>query len=1316
MDTRWLWDVGKRGGSGGGGTLVSMVVVAVLLVALAWWYLRRDDKDDDDPDPTGLENVQKAPVLTMGEVSDVGDDQVTVNWTFKANDARFGSYQLQFYPKDTPDEIETVDGTYEHISKTSHIFGNLESGTNYVFLVTARSDMDDVTGTVEMTTALGETTITDQVDQSVPVLTMGEVSDVGDDQVGQSVDQQITYTVQITVETTHTKARVTGVWAQSLTMQLISNAGTVIYPSNNFVYENLTPDTEYTFELRDGTNVVARERILTLKQPVVTLYVRDHTSEGFNVSWVIAHPFPPPGRVDTLEIFQGGERVFWSNVPSSVDELDPSTQYSIRVTHATTSGVLNDSVVTETGATTSIRVLPECVAQRLTCSDLGIVQKLDPNEACTVPTTHYCDCESGKGASHTTAVLNHGRTHHAVPSKFCACTPPLGASTVCHVNQDDGITYTGMATKSWPLQEGDGSKPIYCFGPDGQKYNKRLVWEGYLEDLEKCPIPTNCTFQTTDSTDCTYTDASEDGLIRNFVKAHQEMDVSGFEPAANGGTCSAADPEIRGGRMSNSALEYKYKMTGMYDPDHLLYCVKPRKVNDYYELYQPDVLDYKCKEGDIPKANWSLGYCPTDPDVPRTCIDPITKIVKYAGEDYIDKRARPLGIHLKYPSSFQRSATHCITRPDDYGISTLQPRSRVDGDCDEWTTPVSCSRDLSTGLCYDQQGLVRDAGDGFNAYFHASAEHGMIPFDEGTVKWTNDETCPERVDCYYELEEGNCVSNLKAREYTVVNFTPPAQGMGGLPVGNACVAVPMGTTTLGPSNVPHANGKFLAADDECPGDPLSSRMSRYTRRYLTGLPNKENSRAHAMLGELQYFDEDRHFATPRAGVSDPTPDICESKCDADEGCGGFAATRFRWPNDNPGVACRFFKKADTSSLTTVSDAGYTLYTKTNDYNYVEEPSCSLTMQYYEQRSDSELFFNVWPSFYSEWDHGSSAIGIREPKYGPNGTPPVLNYDYVTPTNLKFQRPSYGTYTWDVESKPGYKCEYLHYDHGGAGRVRDGVHQYVTTPQPPNGPIYLFSTATETETATESPGIEPLNGTFRFTLFGAQKEYLWHYDWTLIEQRRLSTLYGSMSDEDVGKTLFTENGAFVGRETRVQDLGLPDVFLKTGAANRKTTLYYTLVSARQRYKPTVSVYMRQQVNTLGGAVWSADDLEPTIEMTPLEVEIQAGDFVAQIDVRLGKTIVYDAQLVRHDSLQSGIRLFYNLYNGSDHSNMLLAGGINLYPSHRDRHLLQGIPYGDLNYEHARTIVDELYGRGGSTWILGAIRDIMESRADWYVGDA
>jgi hypothetical protein len=224
MNSDWLGGVvaKKRRGSGGRGTLVPIVVVAVLLGALAWWYVRRDD--DETP-----------PVLTMGAVSDVGTNQVKVSWLFVANDATFQSYQLQFHPADMPNQISTVGGTFDDVSKTNHTFQGLASGRAYVFRVTARSDMDDVTDTVAQTTlsdltggeVLGVDTDTVTVQWVTPftttdttvdlVWTSTEDNDVPTVKyrIEQSADQT-TWTEVVTVDTNTTEHQVTGLDSNTL--------------------------------------------------------------------------------------------------------------------------------------------------------------------------------------------------------------------------------------------------------------------------------------------------------------------------------------------------------------------------------------------------------------------------------------------------------------------------------------------------------------------------------------------------------------------------------------------------------------------------------------------------------------------------------------------------------------------------------------------------------------------------------------------------------------------------------------------------------------------------------------------------------------------------------------------------------------------------------------------------------------------------------------------------------------------------------------------------------------------------------------------
>ena len=1373
MDSEFLLDGFSPGGSGGGGMLATMLVVVVLLGALVWLYLHRDE---NTPPPT-VGGSETTPTLTLFQGA-VTHESVTVGLTLVMGDADFQSYDLRYRP--TGGLWVPVGESFDDPTKPDHQFEGLQPNTPYEFHVTAHfSDKPTVSKSIQVTTdaypALQEDI--DTLDQGLEVESQtpegGTVLETYPvlEVESQTPEEETVVTLAsiLSVESVvavHVSALVGWRVSEDVQVQVQITLGQstpwVTLPLGQTMhrFDNLLSDHEYSFTIRRigseqtaddwGDNHVVSS-FQTNAEPSVTIGVRDITHQSVTVSWGITNPFDvilvPRIRItcrlrishfdflnhDEFVVDVGAE-------PQVVRGLLAEGDYSFQVTYFTTEKILTEVQSAWHNVTTYSA--PQCEISQLTCSESGSVVKIDERTRCTVPAGSSCHCnKTGQESQQTASLFISNDVYASVQSSFCACTPPIELESKCLVDPRDGITYTGSVSETW---EADTNDPrARCFTSSGQYYDKmRSGWTSYqTNDSDRCPRPTDCEFQTDGRTGCMYANVQSDGVIRNFATVNQKLEVSGFEPAANGGMCSAVAGDVRGGRMGTAALTHKYKLRQdiLEVPLFSGYCASEAQDHEGFYTLVPREPLASCDQPGFPQLSDNL-YMYDCSDVREwdrnLCVDMISRKVNWVDPDgreteYTAFRQGTMGIHLKMPSPAQDDTVHCITPPDGQGVSTLRVKA-ADESCEEWMSPsVECSRDLEEGLCYDKQGLVRDAGDGFNAYFHRSATHGMIPFDNGTVKWTNHDTCPERLDCYYDVEaapyegDDNCVPGMKARRYRVVNFSQAAQGMGGLPVGNACVSVPnMGMTTLGPNNVPNANGTFLAADDTCRGAAFDKRVTRYTRTYLTGLTGKEDSRPSAMLGPLQYQDENKHFITPSAGIDDPTPAICESKCDAEPDCGGFAASRFFWPNSTPGVACRFFRASENRPLDTVPDAGVTLYTKTNEITIREEPTCSTTMRFVDSdREDAELFHGVWPSFYSEWDHDESVE---------SGTSVIQHseFDYTAATRLRPSKPNHfsGSYTWSVKSKPGYTCEYapLHntFQHEDATWT-DGQWPTSTVDRK----ISLQSTQTAVPESPEpgagSPEPVQINGMFRLTLFDANRQKLLHYDWSVTGER-FHILYHSLNNTSDLEELFTIPRGDRLSLNRPEDLAIPpDLVYDAEKVQRDTngtfTLYYTLVSAHPRYRPSGSFSI--PVRKLSDQ-WAKHNLwkglTATVEQKPLVFNLQSDRFI-EIDNtyynRVDFTFTVDAYDIYLDNNSAGRFINFFTAEGFPHSKI-----ISVKSAYLSRHCSEAClkrarskPIGPLEYEDAMEFIDEMEPTGlSSLYTLTTIQRMVATRADWYIG--
>jgi hypothetical protein len=771
------------------------------------------------------------------------------------------------------------------------------------------------------------------------------------------------------------------------------------------------------------------------------------------------------------------------------------------------------------------------------------------------------------------------------------------------LNDNDQITYTGQTVEKWAAEAGDDRE--VCF-KNGETYTQvSNYWTGQPKrDILTCPTPTDCVFNDTgEDSECIYYQDENNSSYTSVPRVHQEFKVTDFTAAENGGKCRVVSQKAVEGKLLRN--EYELQL----DPDEFGSDIITEQVCATTGENLENVLTLRSKVYDESNARTNL--CPEGTDTElfinaNKCNEGSAKLLQCYDDDgfvYLtDTKEKQyhswgpqLGVHLKLSTDANTldRGTYCVDDPDSSGVSLVNDGAPPCTDTFDAPELQACSRSSSQGLCVDGEGLIRDATRDFNAYVHPTTK-GLIPSDGGFIKW-NDNTCPIDLDCHYDYQALGCVDGYKARKYRVTNYRPAAHAIGSDPEGTPCQGVRLGLTTLGPGNVPSANGTFLAADDNCPGtEPFTSLLSKYSRRYMTGLPNKASSKASSMLGSLQY--EDVHFVTPRKGVSEPTPAICESMCDDDDECGGFAATRFNWPNNQPGVACRFFKSADADTLATEEDAGFTLYTKTETYNPVVEPECSLTMSIVPPASmeDSvrDLFKTVWPSFYAEWSHQKEDGTDWAEQSASN-----LTFDYMTPEKLiAADRLSFTpSYVWNLNSKEGYKCAYKHFLKSGASSLVDTSPVTLSNPRWPHSDynsISLHSMNTGSVDEESPSDSQQINGMFRFTLYNEVKTELWHHDFS-VSTMRLSQIY---NDLRLGRTTSAQI-----YEQMTDDDGVwesnGDVLL---TITHDTTLYYTLVSAESRYIPNATIYMRDGLIDVFSDLVFDQFLEATNQPTELAV--------------------------------------------------------------------------------------------------------------------
>lgn len=1253
----------------------------------------------DDQITTGSDVITLT--LTAGPVT---DSTAKVSWTTPQSGTPVDSYLME-YKKDT-------DMAWMHSSSTvdasgqEYTFQNLQHDTTYEFRVTAQNADSDAV-------AIGETGAT----TASPI----------------DVQPWVSANTHVSVQVTWTPLQS----ARQLSLAFGDDSNTAYGPPVTLT--GLSANTSYALVVSANADpdaglpsVYSTLTFETLPQPTITNVSATAYNDRIDVTWQLSDPFPQTLGPKTSVRYKLHNLNDWNealvdNSYTTIINLESDKLYSIVVKHhcdpdwdgeiSIVSQVLRVQTLTD----------PPCDAWQLTCSGLGAVVKLQPDDRCTAPSNAQCSCRyTGASATAATAILDNGV--QTLTSDWCACDPDQTLQTTCNISEDDRITYTGYGTETWDAAQSETRDT--CFNGE-TKYSRdtRNRWWRTVNAQASCPTPTDCEFDIEGGTDCMYANTSESGLIRNFTTVHQELDVANFQPAANGGQCRAARADVRGGRMGTERLTHKYKLSGEGDevPRYSRYCATEEQDADgFYTLRPQAAVEGTCVDSEYPQEILHL-YMHDCADLQppwdsSTCVDfddgRKVKRVNDDGSKSILTRSlqRPMGIHLKM-DPIREAQDHCIDPPDDQGVSTLRVKGSDDS-CDTFRSPANqCSRNQTSGLCYDGQGLVRDASDGFNAYFHPSQAHGMIPFDSGKVTWTNHDTCPERLDCYYEVEpdaepgQSNCVPGLQARRYRITNFTGPAQGLAGLQVGNACTSVPYGTTTLGPSNVPHSNGTFLAADDGCLGDPFEQGVSRYRRTYLTGLPGKATSEASAMLGPMQYADENKHYVTPRDGTVNPTPAICESKCDAEKDCKGFAATRFLWPNNQPGVACRFFKDDINVGPDTVQDAGFTLYTKTDVYAVRKAPTCSLTMQFSDEDAtgdDAENFWRVWPSFYSEWDHDDYVdLDQRVKQAG--------KFDYLAPTKLKPEQSSalHGRYTWSVEAQPGYTCGYQH-DLHTTNHIREYEESYFAGKWPDNADISLYSTREAGEAPEEEPDTVSLPLMFRFILFNADRDEVLRHDWSVDRDangvRHKATL--TQADDLIP-------GRLVYQEENSQRL-----------TEEPVVMYYTLVSARPNHRP--SGYLNFRVMKLGDSwpqfnLWA--DLEATSEMKELSLGPLARDrfvFISQ-SRPLEVTLSADAYDVELSGAGDGRRIHWYY----DHGDYISSDSQLIYrtpPLNTNvfGQMLNGFQNGLLVEEDAASLIDALRA---DTWVQSvmfkthrwwgygvfeAIVNMIAERDRWYVG--